>query len=153
MGVPRNPSDKSRQRGRPFKPGNPGKPKGARSRVTRAIEELLEGQHEQLTQAAIDKALEGDTVALRLCLDRIAPPRKDSPISIDLPPVKSAADAIKASSAVLASVAAGDVTPDEGGRIMALLSAHRSIIETGELAERIAALESAASTSTGRRTS
>jgi len=30
-----------------------GKPKGARHRVTRAVEELLEGQHEALTQKAI----------------------------------------------------------------------------------------------------
>jgi len=54
-----------------FRPGNPGKPKGARSRVTLAIEALLEGQHEALTKAAIDKALEGDTVG-RDWLEEIA---------------------------------------------------------------------------------
>lgn len=124
-----------------FKPGNPGKPKGARHRVTRAIETLLEGQHEALTQAAIDKALEGDTVALRLCLDRLAPPRKDAPISFDLPPVTTVADAVAAASSVLAAVAAGEVTPDEAGRVMALLSAHRGLVETGDLEARIAALE------------
>lgn len=124
-----------------FKPGNPGKPRGARHRVTRAIEALLEGQHEALTQAAIDKALEGDTVALRLCLDRLAPPRRDAPVSIDLPPVKTAADAVSASSAILASLTAGEVTPDEAGRIMALLTAHKAIVETGDLEQRIAALE------------
>ena len=111
---PRN--ERENTRGKPFQLGNPGKPKGARSRVTRAMEELLEGQHEALTQKAIEKALDGDTVALRLCLDRLAPPRKDAPITIDLPPVTSAADAVAASAAVLASVAAGDCTPDEGGR-------------------------------------
>lgn len=124
-----------------FKPGNPGKPKGARSRVTLAIEALLEGQHEALTKAAIDKALEGDTVALRLCLDRLAPPRRDAPVSIELPPVRSAADAVEASAAVLAAISTGDVTPDEAGRIMALLTAHKAIVETGDLEARIAALE------------
>ncbi|WP_346015346.1 DUF5681 domain-containing protein [Sphingomonas sp. GM_Shp_1] len=124
-----------------FKPGNPGKPKGARSRVTLAIEALLEGQHEALTKAAIDKALEGDTVALRLCLDRLAPPRRDALVSIDLPPVKTAADAVSASSAILASLSAGEVTPDEAGRVMALLTAHKAIVETGDLEQRIAALE------------
>ncbi|WP_010336978.1 hypothetical protein [Sphingobium yanoikuyae] len=89
-----------------FAPGNRlgGSKAGSRHRVTRAIEEMLEGQHEKLTQSAIDKALEGDMVALRLCLDRIAPPRKDAPVSIDLPPVRSAADAVEASAAVLAVV-------------------------------------------------
>ena len=104
-------------RGKPFEKGNPGKPKGARHRVTRAIEALLEGQHEALTKAAIDKALEGDTVALRLCLDRLAPPRRDAPVSIELPPVRSAADAVEASAAVLAAISAGDITPDEAGRV------------------------------------
>ncbi|NNG59782.1 hypothetical protein [Sphingomonas paucimobilis] len=135
----RNTGEKTR--GRPFERGNPGKPKGARSHVTRAIEVMLAGQHEQLTQVAIDKALEGDTVALRLCLDRLAPPRKDTPITIDLPAVASAADAVTASAAVLAAVAAGECTPDEGGRVMALLTAHKAIVEAGDLEQRIAALE------------
>ncbi len=139
MTTPRNASENTGD-GR-FKPGNPGKPKGARSTVTRAMEALLEGQHVALTQAAINKALEGDTVALRLCLDRLAPPRKDAPITIELPPITSAADAVCASAAVLAAVADGECTPDEGGRVMALLSAHKAIVEAGDLEQRIAALE------------
>lgn len=118
-----------------------GKTKGARHRTTLAVEALLEGQHAALTQKAIDKALEGDTVALRLCLDRIAPARKDAPITLDLPPVRSAQDAVDASAAVLAALAAGEVTPDEAGRVMALLTAHKGIVETGDLERRIAALE------------
>ncbi len=124
-----------------FKPGNPGRPLGARHRVTMAVEALLEGQHEALTQAAIDKALQGDGVALRLCLDRIAPPRKDAPISISLPPVSSAADAVVASSALLDAVAAGEVTPGEAGPVMALLVSHKAIVEAGDLERRITALE------------
>lgn len=124
-----------------FKPGNPGRPKGARHRVTLAVEALLEGQHEALTQRAIDKALEGDTVALRLCLERIAPARKDAPITIELPPVKSAEDAVGASAALLAAVGAGDVTPGEAGAVMALLVSHKTILEAGDLERRIAALE------------
>ncbi len=85
-----------------FAPGNAGggKPRGARPKVTRAVEELLEGEHEALTRKAIEKALEGDMAALRLCLERIAPPRKDAPVSVALPPVKSAADAVGASAAL-----------------------------------------------------
>jgi hypothetical protein len=108
-----------------------------------AVEALLEGQHQALTQKAIDLALAGDGPALRLCLDRIAPPRKDAPVAFDLPPIRTVEDAVGASSALLAAIAAGDVTPDEGGRVMALLSAHKSLVETGELEARIAALEAA----------
>lgn len=130
-----------RTRGRPFAAGNPGRPLGARHKVTRAVEELLEGQHEALTQAAISKALEGDGVALRLCLDRIAPPRKDAPISLALPPVSSAADAVVASAALLEAVAAGEVTPCEAGPVMALLVSHKAIVEAGDLERRISVLE------------
>lgn len=135
----------AKQRGRQFPPGesgNPaGKPRGARHRVTRAIEELLHGEHEALTRKAIGKALEGDMVALRLCLDRLAPPRKDAPITVALPPVKSAQDAVAASTALLEALSAGDVTPDEAGRVMALLTAHKAILEAGDFEARLAALE------------
>jgi hypothetical protein len=134
----------AKPRGKAFAPGNPGKPHGARHRVTRAVELLMEGEHEKLTRIAIDKALEGDTAALRLCLDRIARPRRDAPISIHLPPVRSAAEAAEASAAVLASVAKGEVTPDEAGRIMALLASHKTMVTAGDLERRIAALEEVA---------
>lgn len=139
MTSPRNNGPKTR--GKPFEAGNPGRPRGARHRVTLAVEALLEGQHEALTQKAVAKALEGDTVALRLCLDRIAPARRDAPITIDLPAVRSAEETVAASARVLAAVAAGEVTPDEAGRIMALLTAHKAIVEAGDLERRITALE------------
>ena len=139
MTEPRKP--RAGTRGRPFQPGNSGRVPGSRNRVTLAVETLLEGEHEALTRRAVEKALEGDTTALRLCLDRIAPARKDAPVSITLPAIRSATDAVKASAAVLAAVAAGEVTPDEAGRIMALLTAHKTIVETGDLERRVAALE------------
>ena len=139
MAAPRK--NATNTRGKPFEPGNSGRPRGARHKTTLAIEALLDGQHEALTQKAIEKALEGDTVALRLCLDRLAPARKDGPLSLTLPLVRSAADAVAASSAVLEAVAAGDVTPGEAGAVMALLTAHKSIIEAGDRENRITALE------------
>ena len=80
-------------------------------------------------------------MALRLCLDRLAPPRKDSPISITLPAVTSVNDALQASAAVIEAVAAGNITPDEAGRVMVLLTAHRTIVETVDLEQRIIKLE------------
>ena len=137
------PNNDGRKTGGRFAKGNSlgGSKRGSRHRVTLAVEALLEGQHEALTQAAITKALEGDGVALRLCLDRIAPARRDAPISIVLPPVTSAADAVVASSALLDAVAAGEVTPGEAGPVMALLVSHKGIVEAGDLERRIAALE------------
>lgn len=118
-----------------------GNRKGSRHKVTRAVEALLEGEHEALTRKAIDQALGGDAVALRLCLDRIAPARKDAPITFALPPIKTAADTVTASAALLDAVASGDVSPDEAGRVMALLTAHKALVEAGDLEARITALE------------
>ncbi len=139
MTAPRKPRDKTR--GRPFQPGNPGKPAGARSRTTLAIEALLAGEADALTRKAVELALEGDTTALRLCLERLAPPRKDAPITIMLPAVRNAADVVNASAAVLTAVGEGGITPDEAGRVMTLLTAHRAILEVGDLEARIAKLE------------
>ncbi len=124
-----------------FGPGNPGKPKGTRHKATRAALALLDGEADALTRQAVTMALGGDTTALRLCLERIAPPRKDAPVLFDLPPMQSAADAAKAAGAVLAAVAEGELTPTEGAHIMALVETYRRTLETTELEARVAALE------------
>ena len=124
-----------------FAAGNPGRPKGARHKATQAIEAMLEGQQQALTQAAINKALEGDVTALRLCLDRIAPARKDAPVSFDLPDIETAADAANAARAILKAVADGDVTPMEAATVMAVVEQFRRTLETTELERRLAALE------------
>ncbi len=124
-----------------FAPGNPGKPKGTRHKVTRAIEELLDGQSEAITQKAVDMALEGDTTALRLCLERIAPPRKDTTVSFDLPPMKTARDSAEAAQAVLGAVSVGEITPLEGAAVMNLVDSYRRTLEMTELEQRIEALE------------
>ena len=141
MTEPRNPAENTGS-GR-FQHGNPGKPKGARSRATLAAEALLDGEAEGLTRKAVEMALGGDTVALRLCLERLVPPRKDTPLTFDMPPVRSAEETLEASASVLAAVAHGEITPDEGGRMMALLAAHRGIIETHDLEARLRILEEA----------
>ena len=124
-----------------FTEGNPGRPRGARHKATRAALALLDGEAEALTRQAVTMALEGDTTALRLCLERIAPPRKDGPVAFDLPRMETARDAAKAAGAVLEAVAEGDLTPTEGAHIMGLVENYRRTLETSELEARVAALE------------
>lgn len=124
-----------------FTPGNPGKPRGARHATTRAVEELLQGQAEGLTNKAIELGLEGDMAALRLCLERIAPPRKDTPVEFALPSMQSAHEAAEAAQAVLRAVSEGELTPLEATSIMGLVETYRRTLETSELETRIAALE------------
>jgi hypothetical protein len=102
---------------------------------------LLDGEAEALTRRAVEMALSGDGAALRLCLERIAPPRKDAPVTFALPPMQSAQDAARAAAAVLAAVADGDLTPTEGAHIMGLVETYRRTLETSELESRLVALE------------
>src|SRR5712671_4875105 len=96
-------------RGRPFEPGQSGnpsrRPKGARNKTRIAIEALLDNEAEALTRKVIDLA--GNMAAIRLCFERLLPPRRDRGIAFDLPKIESAADAVAASRAVLESCAAG----------------------------------------------
>lgn len=127
-----------------FAPGNPGRPRGARHHATRAVEELLEGEAEGLTRKAVELALAGDTTALRLCLERVAPAKKDAPVQFDLPPMKNAQDAAEAAQAILRAVSDGDLTPMEAASVMGLVETYRRTLETSELDARIAALENRA---------
>lgn len=124
-----------------FGQGNPGKPRGARHKATVAALALLDGEADRLTRKAVEVALTGDVTALRLCLERIASPRKDAPVTFALPPMRTAGDAAKAAGAVLEAVAEGELTPTEGAHIMGLVDAYRRTLEAAEFEARLAALE------------
>jgi hypothetical protein len=108
-----------RVRGRPFVKGRSGNPLGrrlgSRNKATLAAQTLLDGEAERLTSKAIELALEGDLVALKICLDRISPPRRDRIVTAaNMPPLRTAADGPAAIAAIVAAVAAGEIAPAEG---------------------------------------
>ena len=124
-----------------FSAGNSGRPKGSRNKATIAIESLLQGQAEALTQTTVTKALEGDSVALRLCIERIAPAPKDQPVSFNLSKMCNALDASEAARSVLTAVSDGELTPIEATRVMGLIDSYRRTIELTEIEQRLQALE------------
>jgi hypothetical protein len=85
----------------------------------------------------IEKALAGDTAALRLCLDRVLPARRERLVTLVLPKIESAKDACAASAAILAACANGELSPGEAAELMA----HIRVLETNDLEARLAALE------------
>ena len=101
-----------------FTSGNSVRPKGVRNKKTLAIKSLLEGQAEALTQTAISR----DSMALRLCMERIAPAPKDNSVSFTLPQINDALDASQAAGSVLTAVSEGKLTPPiEATRVMGLV--------------------------------
>ncbi len=57
--------------------------------------------------------------------------------------MEKAADIPQAMGAILASVAAGELSPSEGTAVAGLVELNRRALETSELEQRIAALEQA----------
>ena len=133
-----------RGRGRPFKPGetgNPhGRPIGSRNRATLALEALLEGEAERLTRKVVGLALKRNVACLRLCLDRLLPPRRDCPVQFAIPPLNSADDASKVMGAITTAVASGELTPIEAAELARVIEAYVKAIETTEIERRIQVL-------------
>jgi hypothetical protein len=122
--------------------GNPrGRPMGSRNNATLACESLLEGQAEALTQKAVDMALAGDTVALKICIDRIFPPRKDRPVTFPLPPINSARDAADVMFSVMNAVAAGQLTPADASELSKVVACTVKSFEAAEFADSLVPLD------------
>jgi hypothetical protein len=98
-------------RGRPFGKDNPppGRPKGSRHRTTLAAQVLLDGEAQALTRLCVDRAFAGDPVALKLCMERILPPRKELPIEFTMPSLQSGADTTAVMVAIIQAVSEGKI--------------------------------------------
>jgi hypothetical protein len=92
--------------------GNPaGRPRGSRNRKTIVLQNILDNEGEAILQQATEMAKDGNTVALRLCMERLLPKRSHEPLECDLSPMREAADAVTAMGDIAAAVGAGDVAP------------------------------------------
>jgi hypothetical protein len=136
---------KQRGRGRPFekgRSGNPaGRPPGTGKRATQAMQLLLDDEAHALTRKAVELALDGNTMALRMCLDRIGPPRRERAVPIKLPPVRDPADLAGTMSAIIAAAGKGAISPDEGGRLARLVEIFLRAVETRDFERRLQLLE------------
>jgi Family of unknown function (DUF5681) len=134
--VPKKP------RGRPFQPGNPGRPPGSKNRTTRILEELVAGEGQKLAQKMVELALAGNVKCLELCLDRLMPRRSGRPIDFTLPPVNEEKDVVVAMAAITTAVNDGSLTTEEAGQLVHILNGCAKAFEIYGFATRIATLES-----------
>jgi SPP1 family predicted phage head-tail adaptor len=105
------------------------------------IKALACRESETLTRKAIDLGKGGDLAALRLCLERVVPRRKDRPVTFEIPPIKDAAEAATAMAAILTAVSAGQITPGEATEVARLVETFIKALEASELKARIERLE------------
>jgi hypothetical protein len=142
------PIDNGRESDGTFKPGNhaskgKGRPKGARSKATLALEALLSKNMKDIGQVLVREAKAGEPWAVALIIKTQLPVAKDPSIAFDMPKLESASDVPSAIKGVLDAIASGDITPSEGNNVILSLEAYgRSLILDGH-EERLAALEAA----------
>jgi hypothetical protein len=137
-------------RGKPFAKGNSGRPRGSRNKTTLAVQALFEGEGEALTRKTIELAHQGNLVALKMCQEQYAPPRRDRPVPVAIPVVRTAQDAVDASSAIVKAAAEGEISLSEAGLYQSLLIAHQKMVEIVNHEERIKKLEQQAAASSGK---
>jgi hypothetical protein len=118
-----------------------GKPKGARHKTTLAMEALLGGESDIITRKAIELAKTGDLIAIRICMDRLLPPRRERPVNVALPKISAASDLIAAAAALTDAVAMGEVAPGEAASLSMLVGNVAKAVETFQLSERLTKLE------------
>ena len=118
--------------------GNPaGRPLGSVNRAAQAAVRLLDGEAEALTRKAIELALTGDPIALRLCLDRIVGVRRGRPVEVfgelDLPPLANARDLAAAMASVAAAATQGAITPDEAVALAQMVERFTRILDAAHV--------------------
>ena len=138
---------KRRAGGRPFQPGQSGNPagkaKGARSLRYAALDDAAEEALPEIVQALTVAAKAGDARAADLLFRRSWPERKGRPVMFALPVIETPDDLSKALGAILAGVAAGELTPEEGTSIANLCDTHRTAVFMKENEARMQAIETA----------
>jgi hypothetical protein len=134
-----------RPRGRPFAKGQSGNPagrrRGCRNKATRAAEAYLDGEAETLARKAVELALAGNPLAMRLCLERTIAPRRERPEPFRLPPVENAADLAPAMAAIMSAAARGVITTGQAAEMASVIATRLRAIEAAEFDRHLTALE------------
>ena len=121
------------------KSGNPaGRPKGIRDRRL-ALQALIEPHAEALVHQLVQRALDGDTAALRIAIERLVPSLK----AVDLPvPLPNLSGPLSQQGAkVLGAMSRGEIGTSDAKQVIDALSAQARLLEISELERRIIELE------------
>ena len=123
--------------------GNPaGRRPGSRNKATESAELLLEGEAEALTRKAVELALGGDPMALRLCLDRLIPPRRGRKVQLDtVPPVCDVAELRPTMAAVTRAAVTGEISPGEAAELARVVEIYARAVEVTDFDRRLRELE------------
>ena len=124
-----------------FIKGSSGNPKG-RPANSEAIRQLLEPRKEELVAKAISLALDGDTTALKLCLDRISSPLKQELSHVSIAGFDYTTGPLEKAELIFNAVSEGCISIEAAEMLLSALVTYSKIYEVIELEKRIEKLES-----------
>jgi len=102
---------------------------------------LMERDAEEVARAVIAAARTGDLTAAKLVLERLAPPLRERPISIELPDTSTTEGVSKAQQVIIEAVGRGELLPGEGNTLAAIVENRRKALETEDLERRLTDVE------------
>ena len=76
-------------------------------------------------------------MALRICMEYLAPASKDNPVSFALPQINNALDPSQATRRILTAVNEGSLTPIEATRVTELIDSYSPTVELTEIENRL----------------
>jgi hypothetical protein len=94
------------------------------------MQAMLEQRAKALVNKVVEMALAGNVAALRLCLDRLVPTRKNEPVICEMAPLEKAADAVAA-------------IADEAAKLAKVIGLYVNSLEARDFEDRLARLERA----------
>lgn len=118
-----------------------GKAKGTRNKATLAVEVLLHGELENICRRLIQEALTGNLQAMKMILDRTLPLRRDRPITLDFPKLKTPSDIVDSMALITEAVGIGNISPSEGEALSKIIDIYVKAIQVYGHEERLSALE------------
>jgi hypothetical protein len=127
-----------------FAPGNKasrGKLPGERNRATLMAERLMSADAEAIVKKVVAAAKAGEPWAAKLVIERIIPPARDRATPFDLPPIAGPGDLPRAVQAVLDAASKGDLSIEDGERIVSLIGGLRQAFEASDLAAKLDAMQ------------
>jgi hypothetical protein len=105
------------------------------------MQQLLDGEANALTSKVVELALDGNTTALRLCLDRLLARRRDRAAPLRLPPVEDVGSLAGAMAAIMGATGKGEISSTEAGGWARLVDIFLKAPDAHDFEQRLDALE------------
>ena len=126
-------------RGRPFAPGNPGRPPGAKNKTTQLVARLLAEAAPEIVRVVIEGAKTRDMAMCKIVLPYILP--KQRAVELELPQLNGTADTPALIAAIIDAVGNGQIAPSDGASLIGAVEAYVRVKNVDDLESRVEALE------------